>query len=193
MFEGKERRRELIAELRTTHALQSPERREKTLESEALSSKQASAQREEHKVRGCIASRPQKIFHLLCIFPQDHVVEEGVVGGAAGLLGRQLDTLTKELKRLQCERRVHAMVMLAEHQRRQREAEESGRRQREERLRRTEDEIFKQVGARFRISTLRPWPPLCTSIRSLPDGACAPRHSGRLLGGHHLTVSGAHC
>ena len=68
-------------------------------------------------------------------------------GGAAGLLGRQLDILTKELERLQCERRVHALVMLAERQRRQREAEESGRRQREERLRRTEDEVFKQVGA----------------------------------------------
>ena len=68
-------------------------------------------------------------------------------GGAAGLLGQQLDILTKELERLQCERRVHAIVMLAERQRRQREAEESGRRQREERLRRTEDEVFKQVGA----------------------------------------------
>ena len=35
--------------------------------------------------------------------------------------------------------------MLAERQRRMREAEESGLRQREERLRRTQDEIFKQV------------------------------------------------
>ena len=43
------------------------------------------------------------------------------------------------------ERRVHAFVMLAERQRRMREAEESGLRQREERIRRTEDEIFKQV------------------------------------------------
>ena len=39
----------------------------------------------------------------------------------------------------------HAFVMLAERQRRMREAEESGLRQREERRRRTEDEIFKQV------------------------------------------------
>ena len=43
--------------------------------------------------------------------------------------------------------RVHALVMLMEHQHRQREAEESGRKQREERLRRAEDEVFKQVGA----------------------------------------------
>ena len=40
---------------------------------------------------------------------------------------------------------MHAFVMLAERQRRMREAEESGLRQREERIRRTEDEIFKQV------------------------------------------------
>ena len=47
-------------------------------------------------------------------------------GGAAGLLGQQLDILTKELERLQCERRVHALVMLAEHQRHQHEAERMG-------------------------------------------------------------------
>lgn len=38
-----------------------------------------------------------------------------------------------------------AYVMLAERERRIREAEESGRRQREERIRRTEDEMFKQM------------------------------------------------
>lgn len=43
------------------------------------------------------------------------------------------------------ERRIHAFAMLAERQRRMREAEESGLRQREERIRRTQDEIFKQV------------------------------------------------
>ena len=43
------------------------------------------------------------------------------------------------------ERRIHAFSMLAERQRRIREAEESGRRQVEERMRRQEDEIFKQV------------------------------------------------
>ena len=49
MFEGKERRRVLIAELRTTHALQSPEQKEKRRESDALHSKQVSSEREEHK------------------------------------------------------------------------------------------------------------------------------------------------
>ena len=55
------------------------------------------------------------------------------------------DFLSKELIRLQEERRIHAFSMLAERQRRIREAEESGRRQVEERRRREEDEIFKQV------------------------------------------------
>ncbi|NXI46643.1 CFA91 protein, partial [Galbula dea] len=43
------------------------------------------------------------------------------------------DFLSKELVRLQEERKIHAFVMLAERQRRMREAEESGRRQLEER------------------------------------------------------------
>ena len=60
-------------------------------------------------------------------------------------LGDTLDFLHKELIRLQEERRIHAFSMLAERQRRIREAEESGRRQVEERRRREQDEIFKQV------------------------------------------------
>ena len=40
---------------------------------------------------------------------------------------------------------MHAFLLLAERQRRMREAEESGQRQREERLRRIHDELFKQV------------------------------------------------
>ncbi|NXN57396.1 CFA91 protein, partial [Rynchops niger] len=56
-----------------------------------------------------------------------------------------LDFLSKELVRLQEERKIHAFVMLAERQRRMREAEESGQRQVEERRRQEEDEIFKQA------------------------------------------------
>jgi hypothetical protein len=56
-----------------------------------------------------------------------------------------LDFLSKELIRLQEERKIHAFAMLAERQRRMREAEESGLRQVEERRRREDDEIFKQV------------------------------------------------
>ncbi|NXF02389.1 CFA91 protein, partial [Smithornis capensis] len=56
-----------------------------------------------------------------------------------------LDFLSKELMRLQEERKIHALVMLAERQRRMQEAEEGGRRQEEERRRRQEDEIFRQA------------------------------------------------
>ncbi|XP_029876852.1 cilia- and flagella-associated protein 91 isoform X4 [Aquila chrysaetos chrysaetos] len=60
-------------------------------------------------------------------------------------LANIFDFLSKELVRLQEERKIHAFVMLAERQRRMREAEESGRRQVEERRRQEEDEIFRQV------------------------------------------------
>ena len=70
-------------------------------------------------------------------------------------IGDTLDFLSKELIRLQEERRIHAFSMLAERQRRIREAEESGKRQVEERRRREEDEIFKQVMTSFRFCTVR--------------------------------------
>lgn len=60
-------------------------------------------------------------------------------------LANMFDFLSKELLRLQEERRIHAFVMLAERTRRMREAEESGRRQVEERQRQEEDEIFRQA------------------------------------------------
>ncbi len=73
------------------------------------------------------------------------MVEDALEAPAASLIGQRIDFLNKELVRLQEERHIAAFVMLAERKRRTREAEESGRRQREERLRRTEDEIFKQM------------------------------------------------
>jgi hypothetical protein len=60
-------------------------------------------------------------------------------------IGDMVDYLSKELIRLQEERRIAAFAMLAERQRRLREAEESGLRQVEERRRRENDELFKQV------------------------------------------------
>lgn len=56
-----------------------------------------------------------------------------------------MDFVNKELIRLQEERRLHALSLLAERRRRMREAAESGLRQAEERRRREEDEIYKQV------------------------------------------------
>lgn len=60
-------------------------------------------------------------------------------------LGNMLDFLSKELVRLQEEQKIHALVMLAERQRRMREAEEAGRRQLEEDRREEEDELFRQA------------------------------------------------
>ena len=61
--------------------------------------------------------------------------------------------------------------MLAERQRRIREAEESGRRQLEERVRRQEDEIFKQVslGSFTCNGSMR-----ATAIISSTDGYAVP-------------------
>eukprot|EP00731_Ephydatia_muelleri_P012277 Em0006g1171a len=124
MFEGKERRKDLIGELRTTHALQAPEQKEKRRQNEEVLSLQHEREALEHK---------------------EQVLLDATETGPALLVGEQLDFLSKELQRLHEERRIHAFVMLAERQRRMREAEESGQRQREERVRRIEDEVFKQM------------------------------------------------
>ncbi|KAG4093259.1 hypothetical protein H8356DRAFT_1277807 [Neocallimastix lanati (nom. inval.)] len=63
----------------------------------------------------------------------------------AEAVGQQLDFFTKQLKRLREERRISAMVMLAERTRRMREAEESGQRQKEIIRRKEDDEVFRQV------------------------------------------------
>eukprot|EP00933_Yihiella_yeosuensis_P002210 TRINITY_DN10365_c0_g1_i1.p1 TRINITY_DN10365_c0_g1~~TRINITY_DN10365_c0_g1_i1.p1 ORF type:complete len:706 (+),score=174.39 TRINITY_DN10365_c0_g1_i1:134-2251(+) len=71
---------------------------------------------------------------------------EGVLESVQGsVISQTLDQLSKELLRFQQEKRIAAMVMLAERDRRDRQAQESGRRQAEERLREREDEMFRQV------------------------------------------------
>ena len=50
MYEGKEMRSDLIKELHTTHALQSPEQKQKKKETEAILSKQRAKEKAEHKV-----------------------------------------------------------------------------------------------------------------------------------------------
>ena len=72
---------------------------------------------------------------------------DSLLSGLEGeVLSDAVDFLTKELDRLKEEKKVNAFVMLAERNRRVREAEESGMRQIEERRRRGADEVFKQVG-----------------------------------------------
>ncbi|XP_028656599.1 cilia- and flagella-associated protein 91 [Erpetoichthys calabaricus] len=124
MFEGKEKRIELIQELRTTHALQEDRQLIKKTEKQVILALQRQRELHEHKVSTAEGHRANV---------------EG------GLLADLFDYLSKELIRLQEERRIHALAVLAERDRRLREAEESGLRQLEERRRREEDEIFKQV------------------------------------------------
>ncbi|XP_077864183.1 cilia- and flagella-associated protein 91-like [Saccoglossus kowalevskii] len=124
MFEGKEKRLELIRELRSTHALQNAEQQMKKQDKQATLNLQRQRRLHEHK---------------------ESYVEEAMAQLEGAANGDMLDFLSKELIRLQEERRIHAFSMLAERKRRIREAEESGRRQLEERRRREEDEIFKQV------------------------------------------------
>ena len=56
-----------------------------------------------------------------------------------------MDSLSKELVRLKQERRIAAMVRLAEDERRKREAEESGKRQAEQILRQRQDVLYQQL------------------------------------------------
>ena len=50
MFEGKERRQQLIQELRTTHALQSPEQKLQKKEAENIRAKQAEQENRKQEV-----------------------------------------------------------------------------------------------------------------------------------------------
>ncbi|XP_040278741.1 cilia- and flagella-associated protein 91 isoform X2 [Bufo bufo] len=124
IFEGKEKHLELIRELRTTHALQEEGQLLKKEEKEATLALQRQRELSEHK---------------------SSVEEEQLSRLEGEVLSDMFDFFSKELVRLQEERRIHAFAMLAERHRRIREAEESGRRQVEERRRREEDEIFRQV------------------------------------------------
>ncbi|OXB83379.1 UNVERIFIED_CONTAM: hypothetical protein H355_001816 [Colinus virginianus] len=124
MFEEKEKRLELIQELRTTHALQE--------------GGQLLLKVQEKMTKALQQQRDLKMHKLSSM--ESHLAREE---GRA--LANTFDFLSKELLRLQEERRIHAFVMLAERTRRMREAEESGRRQVEERQRQQEDEIFRQA------------------------------------------------
>jgi len=82
----------------------------------------------------------------LPIYTKDEMKERAVEANIqAEAVGQQLDFYTKQLKRLREERRISAMVMLAERTRRMREAEESGQRQKEILRRKEDDEVFRQV------------------------------------------------
>lgn len=124
MLEGKENQLDLIQELRSVNALQKAEHELKKADKELV----MAMNKERDKAR-----------HKTC---QEEASQAGVVGTA---LHHLFDTLSKELIRLQEERRINAFAGLAERDRRMREAKESGRRQAEDCRRRAEDEIMRQT------------------------------------------------
>uniref|UniRef100_T1IS81 Cilia- and flagella-associated protein 91 n=1 Tax=Strigamia maritima TaxID=126957 RepID=T1IS81_STRMM len=124
MHDGKERCADLIDELRTFHALYTEQ--QEHLDTIRVRLKQNTDQR---------VKLDKKETELESVI-------ESLVGDKVAQI---LDYLSKELIRLQDERRIHALAILAERQRRLRQAEESGLRQTEERRRREEQEIFRNI------------------------------------------------
>lgn len=106
MFEGKEKRLDLIAELRATEEW-----------------KAASEGGDQDEARALIETYQERVLDGVAEAMQSEII------------ARSLDTLSKELVRMKQERRIAAMVRIAEDVRRRREAEESGRRQAEAILR----------------------------------------------------------
>ena len=124
MFDGKQDKLVLIKEVASTFALQTVDQVNTKL----------------YKQRTMALQRQRHLNDQA-----DNLVDEVLQSLEGEAVSDMLDFLSKELIRLQEERRIHAFAMLAERQRRMREAEESGLRQVEERRRREDDEIFKQV------------------------------------------------
>lgn len=122
--EGAERRADLLAELRAVQALEGHE-------SKALLERKKAVE-----MQGKTDVEKKK---------KQKVVQSIIAEFVGNTISDKLDFVSKELIRLQEERRFHALSLLAERRRRMREAAESGLRQAEERRRREEDEIFKQV------------------------------------------------
>lgn len=113
MFEGKEKRLDLIAELRITDEWR----------------KQADGDEE----RSIIQQYQERVL--------DGVAE----GLQAQIIADTMGALSNELVRFKQERRISAMVHMAEQDRRRREAEESGRRQAEMVLAKREDKLYSEL------------------------------------------------
>lgn len=124
MFAGKTRRLPLIAELRTAHAVSDAERAElRRMRDETLAARAAAA-----------ATREAQ-----------QAADAAVESLQGELIGAALAHLSRELVRLREERRVAAIVKLAERERRRREASESAARAAEEQRRAEEDARFRQI------------------------------------------------
>jgi hypothetical protein len=114
MFEGKEKRLELIAELRAC----------------------------ENYARTSDASDQDKV--ILQNY-KERLLDGVTEAIQSSVISQTMDNLSKELVRLKQERKIANMVRIAEDVRRQREAEESGRRQAEQILRDREDVLYQEL------------------------------------------------
>lgn len=152
MFKGKENHLNLIQEVRTENALQKEE--QELLKADIELVKTLTEQRDSslHQVKQTDAFvfelsanfiQTERAFSRLCTQAAQEEASQAAAVGAE--LEHLFDALSKGLIHLQEERRIHAFTLLAERDRRMREAEESGRRQVEERILREGDEIFRQV------------------------------------------------
>lgn len=151
MFKGKEDHLDLIRGLRTVHALQGEEQELQKADKLLIMALKKQRDNHRHKVKYTdtfpykhlqTLKQSHRAFSLPSQVSQEEATHARVVGTE---LGRLFDILSKELIHLQEERRIHAFTLLAERDRRIREAEESGKRQGEELRRKEEDEIFRQV------------------------------------------------
>lgn len=113
MFEGKEKRLDLIAELRITDEWR----------------KQADGDEERNIIQQY----------------QERVLDGVAEGLQAQIISDTMGALSNELVRFKQERRIAAMVHMAEQDRRRREAEESGRRQAEMVLAKREDKLYSEL------------------------------------------------
>jgi len=116
MFSAKEKRTELIKELRLAEVIDEI--------SDDLAVSNAAAEQRKARTR---------------------TVESSISAAEGEMIGTTLQFLSAELVRLRLERKIQAMAMLAERTRRLREAEESGRRQTELNVREEEDKRFRAV------------------------------------------------
>ena len=116
MFEGKEKRLDLIAELRIT-----------------VEQQRASKFDEEKNIQANFQNY------------QERVLDGMAEGMQAEVIADTISNLAHELVRFKQERRIAAMVHMAEQDRRRREAEESGRRQAEMILATREDNLYSEL------------------------------------------------
>uniref|UniRef100_A0A5K3EHA8 Cilia- and flagella-associated protein 91 n=1 Tax=Mesocestoides corti TaxID=53468 RepID=A0A5K3EHA8_MESCO len=124
MHEARGKRQLLIDELRSTHAVTRDDRAEKRRQMLTVRTDQ---------------TRYQNLRH------EDSLSHEILERLDSTILGDMLDFLSKELDRLIVDQRIRDYMREAQRERRVREAEESGKRQFEERRRRETDEYFRQV------------------------------------------------